>query len=366
MKNKKLVFNEQLDILKKDASLWNKFKNKNINISEANLSNLDLKYRDLKCTKITHSKFNYTLFQGANLTGADLSGSDFIEADFFGAQLIGANLSNTNLNKANFHDADLTDAILTNSNLTETTFSNTNLTNTKFKECILIKTKFIECSLYKTDFNKAKLSLALFSGIDLKHVLNIENCEHRSHSSLDYYTLLKSGELPLAFLRGCGLPDILIEYLPSLLQAPIQFHSCFISYSNKDKEFAERLYSDLQNEGVRCWFAPKDMKIGDKIRNTIDQSIHIHDKLLVILSKNSINSDWVEKEVETAYEKERKSIGEKTVLFPIMLDNSILNTRHAWAADIRRTRNIGDFKKWKNYDEYQKKFKILLRDLLSA
>jgi len=35
----------------------------------------------------------------------------------------------------------------------------------------------------------------------------------------------------------------------------------FISYSSKDQAFAERLHADLQNKGVRCWFAPHDLPI---------------------------------------------------------------------------------------------------------
>ena len=71
--------------------------------------------------------------------------------------------------------------------------------------------------------------------------------------------------------------------------------------------------------GVRCWYAPEDMKIGDKIRARIDDSIRMYDKLLIILSRYSIASDWAEKEVETAFEKERQQ--NKTVLFPIRLDD---------------------------------------------
>jgi len=35
--------------------------------------------------------------------------------------------------------------------------------------------------------------------------------------------------LPLAFLRGVGLPGNLIDYLPSLLGQAIQFGSCRVS-----------------------------------------------------------------------------------------------------------------------------------------
>jgi hypothetical protein len=35
----------------------------------------------------------------------------------------------------------------------------------------------------------------------------------------------------------------------------------------------------------------------------------------------------------------------------------------AWAADIRRTRHIGDFRGWKDHDSYRKSFERLMRDL---
>ncbi len=85
---------------------------------------------------------------------------------------------------------------------------------------------------------------------------------------------------------------------------------------------------------------------------------------MLILSKKSIESDWVEKEVETAFEEERRR--KETVLFPIRLDNKVMETNEAWAADIRRTRNIGDFRNWKDHDAYQKAFERLIRDLKHA
>jgi len=138
-------------------------------------------------------------------------------------------------------------------------------------------------------------------------------------------------------------------------------YSCFISYSSKDYEFTYKLHADLQGEGVRCWFAPEDMKIGDKIRPTLDRSVRQHDKLLIILSENSITSDWVEQEVETALDRERQE--KRTVLFPIRLDDAVMEIDVGWPALIRNTRHIGDFGHWKDHDEYQQAFGRLLRDL---
>jgi hypothetical protein len=83
--------------------------------------------------------------------------------------------------------------------------------------------------------------------------------------------------------------------------------------------------------------------------------------LLLVLSENSIASSWVEKEAETAFERERSS--ERIVLYPIRLDDAVMEIDSGWPAFIRRTRHIGDFTQWKDYDHYQRSFDRLLRDL---
>ncbi len=103
------------------------------------------------------------------------------------------------------------------------------------------------------------------------------------------------------------------------------------------------------------------MRIGDEIRPRIDESIRMHDKLLLVLSESSLTSTWVKKEVETAFENEAQQ--QKLVLFPVRLDDTVMHTPQAWAADIRRMRHIGDFTHWKDHDEYQKVFARLVRDL---
>ncbi|MFL6255070.1 MAG: DNA (cytosine-5-)-methyltransferase [Pyrinomonadaceae bacterium] len=140
-----------------------------------------------------------------------------------------------------------------------------------------------------------------------------------------------------------------------------QFRSCFISYSSKDQKLANMLSADLKARGVRCWFAPHDLKIGEKFRDKIDESIRFHDKFLLILSKNSVASPWVEKEVETALEHESQN--RCTVVFPVRLDDAVMKIKTGWPADIRRTRHIGDFRCWEDMGSYKEAFARLLRDL---
>jgi hypothetical protein len=122
------------------------------------------------------------------------------------------------------------------------------------------------------------------------------------------------------------------------------------------------LYNDLQKNGVYCWFAAEDLKTGDRTRPRIDESIRFCDKLLLVLSKHSIGSQWVEHEVEMALAKEQKMNG--TVLCPLRLDTAIIDMEQdGWPSEVRYTRQITDFTHWQQYDEYQKSLTRLLGDL---
>jgi hypothetical protein len=266
--------------------------------------------------------------------------------------------------KPNLRRADLTKADLTKADLDEANLTVADLRRADLRRADLRWTNLCWANLTGADLSEAILGETVFSNTNLTAARGLETCPHHSPSTLDHRTLAESGPLPLVFLRGCGLPDSLIEYLPSLLGEPIQYDSLFISYASRDQAFAERLYADLQNKGVRCWYAPEDMKIGDEFRSRIDASIHLHDRLLLILSEHSIKSRWVQKEVETAFEKEEKD--NRLVLFPIRLDDVVMQINVGWAADIRRQRHIGNFTQWKAHDAYQQAFARLLRDLKAA
>lgn len=105
------------------------------------------------------------------------------------------------------------------------------------------------------------------------------------------------------------------------------------------------------------------MPIGAKIRDTIDEAIRGTGKMLLVLSANSMASNWVEKEFETAFEEEQRR--RDVVVFPVRLDNSPFASTQSWIADIRRARHIGDFSEWTNDVPYRAAFHRLLHDLQS-
>ena len=374
---------EHLKILKQGGKAWNAWRKNQpgvkLNLRGLNLSGSDTDFggADLSNADLSLANLSYMTLPGANLRHSQLHGtilatSNLSDADLSGASCIGTNFAGSLLSNANFSRAFLEYCDFSGQWVLEEKGqivvgllgATTHLPGAVFNKTQIKDTTFSGADLAGADFKEAVLYRCVFTSATLKDAKNLATCIHRGPSLIDFITLQESWPLPLPFLRGCGLPDTYIEYIPSLVNSAIEFYSCFISYSSRNQIFADRLYSDLQNKGVRCWLASEDLKIGERIRVGIDESIRIHDKLLLVLSKHSVASDWVEQEVETALERERRE--KRTVLFPIRLDDAVMNVKSGWPALIRNTRNIGDFRKWKNHDAYQRAFARLLRDLQAA
>ena len=91
----------------------------------------------------------------------------------------------------------------------------------------------------------------------------------------------------------------------------------FISYSNKDRDFAERLATDLRASGAGVWFDQWEIKVGDSITQKINDGIHDNDYLAVVLSPDSVASPWVKKELNAAMMKEldRRSVFVLPILY---------------------------------------------------
>jgi uncharacterized protein YjbI with pentapeptide repeats len=327
---------EQVEILRQGMLAWNLWRDKFPTI-RPNLSGESFRGMDLGALNFVAVNLSMADLEEVDLTKADLRGANFYQANLRQADLSGAMLGG-----ANCELADLSRASLAMADLSFTNLNWAQLHEARCHDCIMDGT--------------------ILSNNNLSTLDGLETVHHGGPSEIGISTIYRSnGKIPEVFLRGAGVPDNFIKYMYTLVSTAFEFYSCFISYSTKDQEFATRLHADLQSKGVRCWFAPEDLKIGDKLRPSFDEAIRLHDKLMVILSESSVKSAWVEKEVETAFEKERKQ--SRTVLFPIRLDDAVMETRQAWTADIRRTRHIGDFRNWKNHNCFKKAFDRLLRDL---
>jgi TIR domain/Pentapeptide repeats (8 copies) len=358
---------EHLAILKKGVAARNEWRKQHPDIMpdlsgadlhDANLNTADpLHPADLRGANLGGAHLDRAYLRGAHLDRAYLRGADLRGAHLYGANLHKADLSEADLSWAgSFYDADLSEANLSGSDLTAANLSGANFNGANLRE---------------TDFGEATLGLTAFAAVDLSTAKGLETVHHEGPSSIGVDTIYRSqGKIPEVFLRGVGLPDDFIGYIKSIAGA-IQFYSCFISYSGKDQEFADRLYEGLQNKGVRCWFAPHDVKAGEKLHEQIDAAIRLHDKLLLILSEHSMNSEWVKTEIFNA--REREVADKKRKLFPVRLVP--FETLYDWKCFDAKTGKdlareiaeyfIPDFANWKDHDSYQNGFERLLKDLKS-
>ena len=372
---------EHLAILKQGVEVWNRWREVNLDIipdlRKANLGGMDLRGAFLLGADLVGADFGEAIFNEADLSMANLSGAilrmaDLSGVDLRGADLRGADLTWTNLGGANIMRANLTEANLSNSRLLRTDLHGAELMRADLSEASFIRTILSEANLRDANLRGAVLEGALFADVDLSRVKGLETVRHLGPSMIGISTLYRSqGKIPEIFLRGAGVPDEFIQYVPSLISGKaIQYYSCFISYSTRDQEFADRLHADLQSKGVRCWFAPEDIKGGMKLHEQIPEAIRLYDKLLLVLSENSMRSKWVEAEIIHAREGEKRENRRK--LFPIGLaEYSTIREWEAFNADTGedlareiRKYHIPDFSKWGEDEEsYKIAFERLLEDL---
>ena len=337
---------DHLARLMQGVDAWNKWRDaypgvvpilRKANLKKANLRGADLSNVD---------------FGRSNLSGAELSQSKLFQTEFFAADLRGANLTEADLRGAKFHLADLRAADLQRSDL--------------------FRVDFISSKLDFAKLGHARCMTTAFTDVDLSEVLGLEDVLHTGPSSIDVSTLVKlKTTISKEFLRGAGVPDRITELIPNLVESEqvSQFYSCFISYNQNDDEFAKRLYSRMRDAHLRVWFAPEHIMGGEKIHEQIDRAIKTYDKLLIVLSEHSLQSNWVMTELRKARRSELAEGRRK--LFPVRLVNyEKLRDWECFDADSGkdlaieiREYFIPDFTDWKDDNAFEVAFRKLVEDL---
>jgi hypothetical protein len=292
---------------------------------------LDLAGIDLGRRDLTRVNLSWVGLRGANLAGAVLRGAELVGTHLTGADLTGADLTGADLTGADLTGADLTGA----------------------------------------DLSRAICWSTVIANIDLTAVRHLSSVRHLGPSLVGADTLFRLRGTPspglLRFLRGCGVPDALINELPRLLakQGPVRYHSCFISHSSVDKPFVAKLHRKLNAAGVNAWFDAADLVGGQIFHDKILRAIQSHDRVIVVLSRSSMRSRWVKAEIQMALKRKRD------VLLPIRLVDLSVVKRWAWVdketaencASRVRERHLLDFTGWADRKEFDCQFKSLLRAL---
>ena len=381
---------EHMAMLKQGVTVWNLWRGKSgrgrILFERSPMLHADLSDADLR-----GGDYSDSYFDRIDMTCANLSNTQLVEANFREAYLGGVDFRNANLRGADFRMARLDGlapqsyegggkyeglvgpADFEGADLWEANLSQTALGGVNFKDASLISTNFSSARLDFNDFTGAEMSGVVFASNDLSTAKGLDAVHHKSPSTIGIDTIyLSNGNIPESFLIGCGVPEAFITYARSLTTQPVQFHSCFISYSGRDEEFARRLHSRMREAQLRVWFALEDMKGGDKLHDQIDRAIQVHDRLLLVLSESSMQSKWVETEIRRARKVELREGRRK--LFPIRLVSyealqewtCIDSTTGEDLAEEVRSYFIPDFSNWKNHDDLEQAFARLLADLKAS
>jgi hypothetical protein len=122
----------------------------------------------------------------------------------------------------------------------------------------------------------------------------------------------------------------------------------FISYSHKDKEFAEKLSAHLVRNNAHVWMDTWELNVGDSIVSKVQEAIREASALLIVLSKSSVISEWCKKELNAGFMRELEE--KRVVVLPILLEDCAMPT----------------FLKEKMYADFRTNFDKGLQDVLDA
>jgi uncharacterized protein YjbI with pentapeptide repeats len=377
---------EHLEILEQGVQAWNQWRQQHLEV-KPNLCHADLVGSRLSHSDLSHSDLSHSLLSGADLRGADLSSANLRGAHFYGADLSGADLSGAVLDHVDFNNALLRGARLGGADLTGSVLRDVDLTYAYLTGALLIDTDlsgshFRSARLDGVDFTHSLLAFNTFADTDISETKGLETIHHRGPSTIGTDTLRKSaGKIPEAFLRGCGLSDWQIEnaklYHPELsneeitnilyrvhdlrAQQAIQINPLFISYTHADAPFVDKMEVYLNGKGVRFWRDVHHSTAG-RLERQIDRAIRLNPTVLLILSNQSVQSDWVEHEARLARKLEQET--GRDVLCPVALDDSWKTCR--WPARLREQieeYNILDFSDWQDADYMRRMFTRLIEGL---
>jgi hypothetical protein len=93
----------------------------------------------------------------------------------------------------------------------------------------------------------------------------------------------------------------------------------FVSHSTQDRSFVERFAADLRSNCVDAWCSGWEIKPGDSIRVKIEEGLEGCEYFIIVLSKSSISSKWVQKELDAA--TVRNLAGKVHKIIPIKIED---------------------------------------------
>jgi uncharacterized protein YjbI with pentapeptide repeats len=395
----------QVELLRQGVTVWNDWRSRQpdvpVDLREADLEGLTLTDANLREVDLARANCRRTILNRSDLTYANCSLADFNEASLRSANLDAATFEGANLTEVrmahvrarsfkpdrdmyggtpptSFRRSIMRNALISHGLFQETIFEAADLTGAN-----LIGSTFIMVSLQDANLAGATLGRNTFHNSDVRRCRGLADLNVTAPIAIDNMTLRQAqGQLPRRFLTAAGLTDVECAlarlYDPALtaeqvsdiaytivdrrLEGPIQKPRVFISYSRADIEFVDVLERELIQRRIRCWRDVHHLNAG-RLDAQIDRAIRMNPIVIVVLSTNSMGSDWVEWELTRARHLERTAGSD--MICPITIDA-------AWEApqwspilvNQMKKYNILDLSEWRDADALRDQMRRLVDGLL--
>jgi hypothetical protein len=285
------------------------------------------------------------------LTDGSLEGVDLSEVNLCGANLSRANLLFVNLSHSNLRGSDLSGSLLVDANLIGANLNNTDLRGADLAGAELSLANLNHANLFGANLYFTRIGRTTLTDVDLSWSSYLDLVLHRGPSEIDNNTLRRTESyIPKKFLRGCGLPECLIEATEETDKSS-NFPPCLLVHSFDDRKFAWILHKALQERGIRCWYYEMPVYQKDQILIPEEVQRDIRDKVLLCASKNSLTSWWVDNEIDTAFQKERelwKQGQRDRILITFDLDKYLFREYKDSKKEEIQSRVAADFTGWEN------------------
>jgi uncharacterized protein YjbI with pentapeptide repeats len=383
------------------------------------LSGYDGGIRNFSGWTVTGGLFVKEIIEGCNFdrshfrecTGAL---SKFVNASFEGAEFSHCSFAGVDFHSSYLGHSSFTNCVLDRSDFYMSTLNSSHFDNTSLRNCCFLRTKLTNCNISRTSlsgslFGRTTLTAMTLLGVDFKdsvvalphemtkaelkllhgiaYALNSFAFGGTTQSRADDTRPADStsakfsinpelarslcSQLPalVDFLERGGIaPDQLVP-LANVAELTTQYSggSIFLSYATEDERFAQQLFQLLTRAGLDVWFAPENMRGGQKLTDQLMREIDKRDQIVLVVSPSSMASGWVETEIRRALTSTDQMTRRRVV--PVLLIDD--DQWHSWklfdqdtGRDLAHEMRAGNAYSFADCETQGEKLEVTLRAML--
>ena len=297
-----------------DTVEFNKCKFSDVRFDEGEMINIY--FNNCTCTRFKFDVLDVTI--NVNFTKCTID-----ESFFYGTHCY---------SEADMNDEDnIFDLAFYECRIDDSFFNGCNLRNSIFFDSELYKISFLDCQLHPHVITQTKES------------------KYPNYAAIDFQTILKSDDLPASILRNVfNIYMSNIKEMVKSVASPIILKTVFISYSFKDKIFAQQLNKKLLVNGIKTFLWEKDAPGGQSLENIMEGNVKKHDKILFIASGDSIKSKACQFELSQA-RKKQEATWSADIFYVVHIDNYLFEVKKNAIRPISKAEEY-----WENIEELRR------------